>query len=75
MVGLSMGQIVSLGVKTSIDAAVALQLANQEWQENRAFCAYCQMATLCSLASVALAVPEIVTAIDTLLGKESQAIL
>jgi uncharacterized membrane protein len=58
---------IAMGVKTLIDAAVSLQLANEEWQENRAFCEYCQVATLCSLASVALAVPEMVTAIDTLL--------
>lgn len=49
---------VALGVKTLMDSALALELAREEWNENKAFCAYCQVATLCSLASVVLALPE-----------------
>jgi uncharacterized membrane protein len=64
---------IAMGVKTLIDAAIALKLANEEWSENRAFCEYCQVATLCSLASVALSVPEMVTAVNTLLGEKEFA--
>ena len=34
------------------------ELAREEWAENRAFCAYCQTATLASFASAAFALPE-----------------
>ena len=57
--------------KTLIDSAVALELAREEWKENKAFCAYCQTATLCSLASVALAVPEAVKAVRTLRSRRA----
>jgi len=30
----------------------------EEWKDNRALCAYCQAATLVSLASFVLALPE-----------------
>ena len=48
----------ALAAKAGFDAVTALQLAREEWNENRAFCAYCQAATLASLASFALALPE-----------------
>ena len=35
-----------------------LALAREEWRENEAFCAWCQVATAVSVASLALAVPE-----------------
>jgi len=61
---------IAMGVKTLIDSAIAVQLATEEWRENQAFCEYCQVATLCSLASVALSVPEMVSAVENLLGKK-----
>ena len=48
---------------------MALELAREEWNENKAFCAYCQVATLCSLLSVALSMPEMGSAIQTLRGR------
>ena len=48
----------ALAAKAGFDAVTALQLAREEWNENRAFCAYCQAAPLASLASFALALPE-----------------
>lgn len=41
---------IAMGIKVLIDAAVAAELAREEWSENQAFCAYCQIATLCSVA-------------------------
>lgn len=55
-----------MGLKVVGDALAAIQLGREEWQENKALCAYCQVATLCSLASVVLAVPEVRRAIRTL---------
>ncbi|MBW4489812.1 MAG: hypothetical protein KME12_18675 [Trichocoleus desertorum ATA4-8-CV12] len=57
-----------MGAKILIDTLVAAELAREEWSENKAFCEYCQVATLCSLASLALAVPEVTTAVQTLMG-------
>jgi uncharacterized membrane protein len=48
----------ALAAKTGWDTLTALKLAREEWGENRALCAYCQVATLASLASLALALPE-----------------
>jgi uncharacterized membrane protein len=56
----------ALAVKTLGDALTALELAREEWRDERAFCAYCQVATLASLASVALALPEAVAAVRAL---------
>ena len=60
---------IALAAKTFMDSALALWLAREEWKENEAFCAYCQAATVCSIASFALAIPEAMTAIRYLLGK------
>lgn len=57
----------ALGAKTVYDAALCLKLAREEWRENKAVCSYCQTASLVSLASVALAAPEVVRAARTLL--------
>lgn len=53
---------IAMGLKTIADTATNLTLAKEEWQENKAFCAYCQTASVLSMASVALAVPEMVRA-------------
>lgn len=59
---------IALGVKTVFDSLLALKLAGEEWQENKALCAYCQAATLASIASVALAAPEAIKAASGLLN-------
>jgi hypothetical protein len=50
------------------DAATALRLGQEEWAKNKALCGYCQTATLASLASVALALPEAIEALRHLQG-------
>ena len=57
-----------MGVKILLDGVTNVKLAREEWSENKAFCEYCQVATVCSFASLVFAVPEIVTAVRTLLG-------
>ena len=62
---------IALGLKTLIDALGALELGREEWSENQALCAYCQIATLCSLAAAALAIPEAKAALATLRGRSA----
>lgn len=57
---------IAMGVKALTDVGTAVQLAREEWAENKAFCAYCQAATVASIASVAFAVPEVVKAVNKL---------
>jgi hypothetical protein len=52
----------AMGAKIAGDIGTALQLAREEWGENEALCFYCQVATVCSVASFALAVPEMMEA-------------
>lgn len=59
----------AMGLKVVGDTAFALELGREEWQENKALCAYCQVATLASLASLALAYPETRRAVQTLLRR------
>ena len=54
---------VLLAAKTLGDLGVDVQLAREEWRENGAFCAYCQLATVLSAVSVALALPDAVRAL------------
>jgi len=60
---------IAMAGKTLIDSIVALRLARIEWRDNEALCAYCQVATLCSIASFALSIPEASTAFQHLMGK------
>lgn len=60
---------IAMAAKTLYDAATTVKLAREEWQDNRAFCAYCQTATLASFASAAFALPEAVRATRRLLGR------
>jgi uncharacterized membrane protein len=64
---------IAMGAKILGDSAVALKLAQEEWAENKKLCAYCQVATLASLASIALAAPEVISAVRNLLGKKEQS--
>ena len=59
----------SMAAKVLGDAFFAVQLGREEWGENKAVCWYCQSATLASLASAALVLPEAVRAARHLLGK------
>ena len=61
---------IAMGVKILIDGIVSAELAREEWSENKAFCEYCQVATVCSFASLVLAVPEMAMATCTLLGRD-----
>jgi uncharacterized membrane protein len=60
---------IALAAKTIYDSAVALKLGQEEWAENKALCDYCQAATVASIASVALALPEAARAVDTLMQR------
>lgn len=60
---------VALAAKTAWDAATAIRLGREEWAENQALCAYCQAATVASLASLALALPEALTAMRAATGR------
>lgn len=48
----------ALAAKVTYDAAIALKLAREEWAETKALCGYCQAATLASLVSAVMVVPE-----------------
>jgi hypothetical protein len=48
----------ALAAKVASDVATNVKLAKEEWDENGAFCAYCQAANLASLASVPFVIPE-----------------
>jgi hypothetical protein len=56
-----------MGVKILVDCVTNVELAREEWSENKAFCEYYQVATVSSFASLVLAAPEIMTAVRTLL--------
>ncbi len=60
---------VALAAKVLGDAAFAVKLGQEEWAENKALCWYCQSATLASLASVPLVVPEAVKGLKRLFGR------
>lgn len=64
---------IAMGVKLVIDSVVSAELAREEWSEQKAFCEYCQVATVCSFASLVLALPEVTTAVRTLLGRNKNA--
>ncbi|MDZ4872538.1 MAG: hypothetical protein CLLPBCKN_001926 [Chroococcidiopsis cubana SAG 39.79] len=60
---------IAMGVKLLFDGVLSLELAREEWNENKALCEYCQVATFCSLVSIILAAPEVMAATRTLLGR------
>ncbi|UOG73011.1 vitamin K epoxide reductase family protein [Hymenobacter tibetensis] len=61
---------VAMGLKTLFDTLTTVKLGQEEWKDNKALCFYCQVATVASVASLALAVPEAVKGFKNLLGKE-----
>lgn len=44
--------------KVVVDVLTAIELGREEWAENKAFCVYCQSATIASLVSLWVAYPE-----------------
>ena len=60
---------VALAGKVLGDAFFAVKLGREEWRTNRALCWYCQSATLASLASVPLVLPEAAKGLRRLLGR------
>ncbi|GGG54645.1 vitamin K epoxide reductase family protein [Hymenobacter glacieicola] len=60
---------VAMGVKTLFDSLTTVKLGRDEWQENKALCFYCQVATVASFASLALALPEAIKGAKKLLGR------
>ena len=59
----------ALAAKVASDVATNMKLAKEEWEENGAFCAYCQAANLASVASVPFVIPEARKALRHLLGR------
>jgi len=59
----------AMGAKVLYDVMTTVRLGQEEWQENKAFCIYCQAATVATVASAALAIPEVMHAIDNLRGQ------
>lgn len=45
-------------MKTLFDVGTNVKLVREEWSDNKALCAYCQTASLLSIASAMLALPE-----------------
>ena len=66
---------VAMGLKVLGDTAFDLKLGREAWEENKALCMYCQAATLASLASLVLAVPETRKAIRNLLSRREHEVL
>ncbi|MBD1911767.1 MULTISPECIES: vitamin K epoxide reductase family protein [unclassified Leptolyngbya] len=64
---------IAMGVKLLFDSVVAAELAREEWAENKAFCEYCQVASLASFASLIIAWPEVKLAIQTLMNKAPES--
>ena len=54
--------------KAGYDVTTAFRLAREEWGDNKALCSWCQIGTLVSAATFALAIPEALRAIGTLRG-------
>ncbi|UYZ59907.1 vitamin K epoxide reductase family protein [Hymenobacter latericus] len=55
-----------MGTKILSDVLTNMKLAQEEWAENKKLCFYCQLANVASLASLALAVPEVIRSVKNL---------
>ncbi len=47
-----------MAAKAAFDMATNLKLAQEEWADDKALCAYCQAASVTSMVSLVLALPE-----------------
>jgi uncharacterized membrane protein len=54
---------IAMALKTGYDSATCVKLAMEEWRDTRALCGYCQTATVASLLSFAIALPEALRAV------------
>lgn len=59
----------AMGTKLLYDVMTTVKLGQEEWQENKALCIYCQTATVATIASALLALPEVMHAIGALRGQ------
>lgn len=64
---------IAAAAKVAYDVYTNLTLAREEWADNRALCVYCQSASLASIASLALVLPEAARAATHLLGRGGAA--
>ena len=55
--------------KAAWDVVTNLRLAREEWADNKALCAYCQTASLLSMATLALTLPEAAKALGHTTGR------
>lgn len=55
-----------MAAKTWGDLLTTVQLGREEWDENKKLCFYCQAATVLSVASAVLSVPEALRAIEAI---------
>jgi uncharacterized membrane protein len=62
---------IAMGTKVLMDTAGAIMLGWEEWKENKKLCFYCQIATLASATSLALAIPEVLTALKQIRAGKS----
>lgn len=60
---------IAMTAKIAGDIATNAVLLKEEWQGNEKLCFYCQTATVVSLVSLALALPETLRAVDRLRNK------
>lgn len=60
---------VLMGGKIAYDVMTALKLGQEEWAENKALCAYCQAATVASVVSLVIALPEALKAAQRLFNR------
>ncbi len=60
---------IALAGKTFYDLLTNLFLAKEEWKYNKAFCGYCQSATIASLISFLFSLPEAREAVRNLRGE------
>ncbi len=49
---------IAAAVKATYDLATCLKLGQEEWQQNKALCSWCQVATFISAATALLTLPE-----------------
>lgn len=61
---------VLMGLKALVDVVANMELAREEWNDNKKLCAYCQKANLFSLLTLALAVPEALRGVRALTGRK-----
>ena len=60
-----------MGAKLAYDAFTTVKLTQEEWQENKALCFYCQVATVASWVALGLALPEVKRSANQLIKERS----